>query len=106
MSSTAGLFLDRDDCGLFRVLATDATGLSVKKGAMAEVASALLDFSQPMNVELLETTVGVFFGTGTPEQVRLCISDGLRISELIDHLCWQCLSMLCAPGSYKPPRTA
>eukprot|EP00878_Enallax_costatus_P008164 GHUV01008537.1.p1 GENE.GHUV01008537.1~~GHUV01008537.1.p1 ORF type:complete len:557 (+),score=174.07 GHUV01008537.1:920-2590(+) len=35
---------------------------------MADVASALLDFSQPMNVELLETTVAVFYGPGTPEQ--------------------------------------
>jgi hypothetical protein len=30
----------------------------------------LLDFSVPVDVELLESTVGAFYGAGTPEQVR------------------------------------
>lgn len=61
---------------------------------MAEVANALMDFSQPMNVELLETTVGVFYGTGTPDQVRNRAYQGWVDSVPTDHHLH--LSM-CAP---------
>jgi hypothetical protein len=33
--------------------------------------AALMDFSKPVDVEAVESTVGLFYGTGTPEQVRL-----------------------------------
>lgn len=36
---------------------------------MAVAAQALLDFSKPVDVDLLESTVGLFYGAGTPEQV-------------------------------------
>jgi hypothetical protein len=36
---------------------------------MAVAAQALLDFSTPVDVDLLESTVGLFYGAGTPEQV-------------------------------------
>eukprot|EP00882_Tetradesmus_deserticola_P012268 GHRQ01013002.1.p1 GENE.GHRQ01013002.1~~GHRQ01013002.1.p1 ORF type:complete len:366 (+),score=178.31 GHRQ01013002.1:232-1329(+) len=35
---------------------------------MAVAAHALLDFSKPVDVDLLESTVGLFYGAGTPEQ--------------------------------------
>jgi hypothetical protein len=36
---------------------------------MAVAAQALLDFSKPVDVDLLESTVGLFYGAGTLEQV-------------------------------------
>lgn len=54
---------------------------------MAEVANALLDFPQPMNVDLLETTVGVFYGTGTPEQVCMQFQMGCIYRQWqVDHI--------------------
>jgi hypothetical protein len=32
--------------------------------------SKLLDFSGPVDVELVESTVNVFYGSGQPDQVR------------------------------------
>ncbi len=37
--------------------------------AAAAVTSKLLDFTQPVDVPLLEATVGAFYGTGTQAQV-------------------------------------
>jgi len=37
--------------------------------AVAQVTTKLLDFSQPVDVELLESTVGLFYGAGTQDQV-------------------------------------
>ena len=35
-----------------------------------DVAAALLDFSQPMDVALLDRTVAAFYGAGSNEEVR------------------------------------
>lgn len=41
--------------------------------------SQLLDFSTPVDVDLLESTVGLFYGAGTQEQVCLESQGALRL---------------------------
>lgn len=36
------------------------------------MAQALLDFSKPLDVNLLDQTVAEFYGAASAEQVRLC----------------------------------
>jgi exportin-1 len=38
--------------------------------AMATPAARLLDFSQPLDVPLLDATVAVFYGAGSADEVR------------------------------------
>lgn len=38
---------------------------------MADVAQKLLNFSDPIDVPLLESTVGFFYGAGTEDQVSI-----------------------------------
>jgi hypothetical protein len=50
------------------------------------LTAKLLDFSQPVDVEAVESTVNLFYGTGTQDQVRW--AEGLG-------RCEQTLSLIC-----------
>lgn len=38
--------------------------------ASGNAASSLLDFKQPFNVDLLDTTIKAFYGAGSNQEVR------------------------------------
>ena len=55
---------------------------------MANPAARLLDFSQPMDVPLLDATVAAFYGAGSTEEVCIynCCSMQARPSHLVRNL--------------------
>lgn len=56
--------------------------------ATANPFSKLLDFSAPVDVELVESTVNVFYGSGNQDQVGRGWLGPLAVWGATDQLCW------------------
>ena len=50
--------------------ALTATSHAADMAASGNAASSLLDFKQPFNVDLLDTTIKAFYGAGSNQEVR------------------------------------
>ena len=72
---------------------------------MANPAARLLDFSQPMDVPLLDATVAAFYGAGSTEEARICCRTSLD-ARLLEHMQQQHETCCCTATSgfpHQPP---
>jgi hypothetical protein len=67
---------------------------------MAVAAQALLDFSKPVDVDLLESTVGLFYGAGTPEQVTYSLCCARAATCGVRHLPRTCVAWIAISRSH------